>query len=461
MGRRSGHATARGLFADPLARLFLCFSVVFGASLLFTLPPMQMPDEMTHFFKADAIAEGSLVARRFDAENAGSDLPEPVSNFGWHYDFWDSSPPRPYGFHALTDGVTFPLTGKMVPTGYPNTAIYPPFFYLPEAACLVLARWSGLDALTGYYLARLANLLTASVLAALAIALMPRGRLFMAMLLGLPMALALSVSCSQDAIQTACAALAAAALARAEASNDRRAMVASGLLLGVVVAAKPAYVPLAFLPLFLRGGLSARLSATGLALAIVAICGLIFSRPAKVGFLISHHVDAHAQAMLVLHHPLRFAHALLLTLRVAGGLYARQFLGVLGRLNIGLPPGSYRVLALFLCLGAALSLRPGRRVRNWRSVCLREGGLLACLVATGVLVFVALYLIWTPVGAPGIDGIQGRYFLPVAIMGALLLPHAPREDGRRRGLDSAVLAVFLLFSGVVTQWAIIRHFWQV
>jgi uncharacterized membrane protein len=60
--------------------------------------------------------------------------------------------------------------------------------------------------------------------------------------------------------------------------------------------------------------------------------------------------------------------------------------------------------------------------------------LLALLVCLGVSA--SQYIVWTPVGATHVEGIQGRYFLPVALI--LLLPFAAIL--RRRRLSFAVTA---------------------
>ena len=45
------------------------------------------------------------------------------------------------------------------------------------------------------------------------------------------------------------------------------------------------------------------------------------------------------------------------------------------------------------------------------------------------MVFFSLYVIWTKVGAPVIDGVQGRYFLPLVAFLALLFPQV-RQKGQ-------------------------------
>jgi hypothetical protein len=46
----------------------------------------------------------------------------------------------------------------------------------------------------------------------------------------------------------------------------------------------------------------------------------------------------------------------------------------------------------------------------------------AAVLSSIELIFVALYLTWTPVGADRVDGIQGRYFIPLLPVLLFLLP---------------------------------------
>jgi hypothetical protein len=60
----------------------------------------------------------------------------------------------------------------------------------------------------------------------------------------------------------------------------------------------------------------------------------------------------------------------------------------------------------------------------------------ACLFAT----YLALYLTWTPVGAERIEGVQGRYLLPLLALLGLALPRLalPRATALRVGCTALV-----------------------
>jgi hypothetical protein len=75
-------------------------------------------------------------------------------------------------------------------------------------------------------------------------------------------------------------------------------------------------------------------------------------------------------------------------------------------------------------------------------------------------IFCALYLFWTPVGSGMVEGLQGRYFLPLYWLGWLSIPHLTVDDGVVRRLRWVTLAVQVLLAG----WAIyvtFHRYWAV
>lgn len=443
---------------DRLALTYLVLMPLCGITLLLTLPPLQMPDELTHLLKAEAISQGDWVAHRLNAHDAGSLLPEGLVRFAWTANNTVYPPRRPYAFVNLIGDTRARFDGPYVPAGYPNTAIYPPFFYFPSAVALGIARVLGAPVFFAYLCVRLAVLLTASFLGACAIAWATRARLLLALLLSLPMDMGLFVSCAQDGVQIATAALVAVGLGRC---TTDRGLIATALLLGLVIAAKPAYLPLAFLPMTCmsagRHKMRMAVVASCLAMLVPLICTVLFTHPAKVGFRVADHVAAPVQLMYVVRHPLHAAHILASTLRLMGWTYMRQFVGVLGRLQVDLGAVSDGAAVAALLVAALSGIgKTGKGLVSWRNAA--TGGILAGSI---LAVFMALYMIWTPVAAPLIEGIQGRYFIPIAIMMTLLFPQSPEglPVGRTPLRQAVFLGGFMVAGAMTAQRAIMAFYW--
>jgi uncharacterized membrane protein len=277
-------------------------------------------------------------------------------------------------------------------------------------------------------LARLANVLAFAALGALALWLAARGRLLLLITLSLPMTIWLAGSVSPDGLTVAVTALGVALLTR-----ERPIAFACGCAaLAVLVLQKPPFLPLALLPLVVPGGFDARSRARRAGGALgVALPGLLWSaavaawvsvpllpgQPYHPGPLwpgdprpLFRSAIAGAQIIVILHHP--FAVALFPTTAGGRALHVLwlQFIGVLGPLSIRLPRALYAVWPAAIISGiAAVAAEPRAQAARWFTAPAAALGILGSIE----LIFVALYLTWTPVGMDRVDGIQGRYFIPL------------------------------------------------
>jgi uncharacterized membrane protein len=129
----------------------------------------------------------------------------------------------------------------------------------------------------------------------------------------------------------------------------------------------------------------------------------------------------------MLEHPLHFAQAVVGTFEQKNipELW-RQLIGVLGLFDTVLRGWTYPAISLLLLATffAPLDLAPSVRHRAAMAVS-------AATLAYCIALFVIFYLVWTPLDAEMVSGIQGRYFIPivplVAIAFAALVNRAPAE----------------------------------
>src|SRR6185437_12912461 len=283
----------------------------------------------------------------------------------------------------------------------------------------------------------------------------------------------------------ACLALAAALVGQWLAGEDGRGRSVWGgaMLLGCVIALKPSLFPMAgllLLPLrriawIDRGAAATRIGAAALALALglgwtayaqreVAIpfvrgepyaAGPLFPGPAGTVF---RTTDAAAQLRVLTADPLRLVTLPLRTMREEAGTKAREAIGVLGQLDLPLPGWMYRLWTIALAaavLGDMLAnqRRDGPRVQE--TLLIAAIGV-ACLFAT----YLALYLTWTPVGAERIEGVQGRYLLPLLALLGLALPRVavPRATALRAGCTAIVVLAGLATIAILPVLAVRAYY---
>ena len=435
---------ARGRLV-PLA-VFLLLVVPLVAFCAWRVPTGEVPDEPTHVMRAASLLHGEIIGHRAASPNieTGAQDAGVIGNTGLALASVAGTgerAPLPAGASRaarLAWVRSIPWQPKPSFVSSANTAAYAPVTYIPAALGLGAAILLGAKPHAAIIGARLANVLFFAVIGALALLLAARGRLLLLMTLSLPMTIWLAGSVSQDGLAIGVAVLGAALLTRGE----KAAFWCGCAALAVLVLQKPPFLPLAILPLVVApGGLAVRRWLRPVAgAAIVALPGLMWS--VAVAALVSvpllpgepYHPGplwpgdptrlfrsaiAPAQIQVILHHPLQVA---LLPVTANGRALPSlwlQFMGILGQLSIRLPRLLYTLWSLAILSGiAALAANPRAPGRRWFIAPAAVLGILGSIE----LIFAALYLTWTPVGMDRVDGVQGRYFIPLLPILLFVLP---------------------------------------
>ena len=417
--------------------VFLVIALAWGVMQVFIVPPLQVPDEGDHWFRAWALTDGQLTADRqglvtlpgFFANTAdlytrlvggvGGMLGLPVSlegqaGFSGYEDLFNS--PGPPGTVKVASRV----------------ASYGPVGYLPQAVGVGLGRLVGAPPLTCFYLARLSNLFAAIALLFFAIRLAPFGKQLIVLLALLPMTMYELASVSCDALTISGALFFTSLLLSASTRVTlRRTDVALVLLAAAVfLNVKPGYWALVLLVLLITpaqlGGRRRFVAfVAGNVLVVVGVFLIVFlatatsARAQAVG-------GPPAQLSFILHEPLGFLGILWSNLQSDLVALTLQSIGVLGWLSIAMPPALY-LFVLVTGLGFVIRMREEVGLQPWRR---------ALLAATGVAVFltmaVALYVFLEPIGSERIY-LQGRYLAPMWLLLLLSvygIKFAQRQLGR-------------------------------
>jgi uncharacterized membrane protein len=436
-----------------IVALFALYSLISSLSIAWNLPPFMGPDEEAHLLRANAVAHGYLVCKRVrigDRVEAGAEgepnLPaaeKPFDNLRFHFNVRVIQEDYTKALHLRWDR---PLENE----GCATSAIYPPFFYLPQVLALRLGKATRQHIIATMYMARVANALACTLIGSLAILLAGRVRLFFFTVLLLPMTVSLYAISTQDGMLIVTMALAGALIARTLTAGRPmtvRELWIAATCLALAGMAKPPCLPLALIlivPQTERPRL--RFLAVGICLAVAVtwhVCMSLFvMTPLRDANTTG--VDPSAQLHFLLSNPFagfRIAYA---TLHENFMGYCRSFVGVLGSLDTYMTPAYYHMA--YVVLGIALAYTYDTCRVNGRPFVV--GITLALLVASAILTFVGLYLIWTPVGFRSTEGVQGRYFLPLAVMLPIIFtggPRARRENKAEYCIQSIALLMILCF----------------
>lgn len=447
---------------------FLLAFLLGGAAFIAVTPPGQNPDEATHFYRAWQIAqlnlvsdEASEVTDRTDDPAIGGIVPSgapAMFDAAKMTGGFDES----VKFDDLDAGELLSFTSDSAPTfvGFVNTAAYPPVAYVPQVLAIWVGELTGAPLLVTLYLGRVAGLLAGALVITAALRLAVVGRWPMLALALLPATVSQAASFSADGMTIASAFFVTALVLRmATAPHRASTWTWAGLAASFVVVAlvKPTYAPLAAIvlvvPLLNRAERTIRgASWTALAIAAAAVPTLLWARVIEfVDYGVNPANDVDLQTAYVLENPLRFVRAAfnIFVLDMPNGLTDQKgdlYRGIFGDfawLRAPLPMLFLLALVVVLVLSVLVAdpaerpvLARLRRSWLWRYV------LVGAAVGTSLGVAGALYLYYTPTYGQVVQGLQGRYFLPVLL--ALLTAFLGNRLVSERGVRTAMGVVLVL-----------------
>jgi len=431
---------------------------------------MQSPDEPVHFFRSYLITDGVWMLDR-QPDRIIAEVPEAVVDLLVAYDkliFGTGHSARQIPWRDLWRVRIDPdrtvslniATGYMLPVGY-----------LPQSVGIFIGRIFDAPPIALFYLGRLTNLIFWLAVIALALSILPApSRLLMVLALA-PMSIFLSGSLSYDSpingLSWLAVALAWRGLEADSIRQARRYYIPLAAVLLLIGTGKPAYLPL-FLLMVLPGWRAGRrvhwerLAVGGLTFvaAIMAWRWSVakyfipyeqFAPEFQPGLTAVPGADPGMQIVHILHHPFAFMNILIH--KVVSIETLREWIGTLGWLNVHLPTWAYGIFGILVML-LLISERPAYcpvAAGSWR--------LFFAAVSAAVIgaIAVALYSQWNAVGSNAINGIQGRYFIPVGI---LLLPALQYRWVKIPGatLTWAAIAVLIVIQLVMWQ-SIYRYYY--
>jgi uncharacterized membrane protein len=449
-------------------RLVLALGLAGGLLLVFVTPPFHVPDEPAHFFHAYQVATAAA-AEAGPGGAIGYRLPASLRELaelctaGVAFHPMRRLPPG-----VLAAAWRLPLAPErsvFLPAG--SLTLYTPVPYLAAAAGVAAGRLLGLGPLALLYLARLGNLAAALAVSWLAVRIAPAQRWLLALLALTPMAMFERSSASADALTGALPLLLVACLlslvlrrAAGEPAGREPPVLLVLATAFLVAAAKGVYFLLDLLVFLVPPGIRGEERAAGRARAVAglwagglgaAVAGAGISawvthRFASLGFR-QPGVDPEAQLRGVLAAPLHFLGLAAADYAHHVPRYAAGLVGNFGWLDTPLPRPAVVLWGLLLLAAALTGGDPALALAAWQ----RQ---LAVAVTGAVLLLLSLsqYVTWTPLGAGFVAGLQGRYFLPVAPVAAILFYN---RRFAARGAAGPMAAAGWLYGGLSAAFTVL------
>lgn len=442
---------------------FAVSSLLLGLLFMVVLPPLSAPDEVSHYISSYQLSnrllgkaadpEGRVYIRLQDAW--AEDMTDVLADDGSS----ESSEGEAVIFGQTVEQDTYEVlksrglggaeaeSQEMVPSYQPPVRTTP-LAYVPQALGISLGRLLGLGTLGLMFLGRIFNLLFYCGAGFLAVRRIPFGKEVLCGVGLLPMSLHLASSMSYDVMILALTGyFLAVCLDLAYRAEQVRLQdgIALAAVLAVMGPCKMVYGVIAgwclLIPVKKFGGWGRWaasavlvLGAFAVSMALVNLRTVVIYTGVENRYIIWADEPGYSFAQLV-HNPLKVLRLCYNTLAGYGEqLYSGLIGGMMGNLDpvLNVP---YVVILALTALLVILSLRkPGERlfITMKQKVWIWFLGIL-CL---GALMF-SMLLGWTPVSATMIQGVQGRYLLP--LLPAFLLTVKNDRVVRTWGKDGGIL----------------------
>jgi uncharacterized membrane protein len=466
-----------GLF--PLA-VFLILAMPSGLYLVFNVPAMWAPDGGAHVARAFQIAEGGVRPVFINHEKGvgyGGSIPLNVNdlkNYELNIVSSDGTPGAERRTKLLTAqeknaiaAITHQKISKQrILISYVNTAAYSPVAYLPNLIGIVAGTKLNLSLGHTLLLAGLTGFITYILCVAYSLFTLKHSQFKWAVMTValLPLSVFQSTVITADSFLMSISILFSALIIKGLLTDSRLTLADQILLLASVLMlplVKSVYFPLIFLILFIPKnkwpkrlyykfwiGATLALSTIGFAIWSKLVADVAASNGLVRPDAVWKYGDAKIQEKFMLHHPFGFLHAVVDYFIYRGKFFTDTLFGWLGFTYLPIP-GLAQVSG-FLALGLSVLLAGKTKAKT-----LVTGSLAIALAIVSLLIFAVLYVAFTVPMNSLVDGVQGRYFLPLTVLLIVLVATTfPKLRISDIGIDTAkatlvILIAFCLISSVI------------
>lgn len=384
---------------------------------LIAMPIFKNHDEIWHWYRAYEVSEGALISGI-----KGTTMPETVYSV-MPLEEWEG-----IKYSTLKEKSQIVLDETKEAFISAGTAsVYSPIQYIPQTIGILLGKIFTDSILSIGYMARIFNMIIAVLLTFLAIKIIPFGKKIILLIMYIPIIIEGFTSLSPDAMTISVSFLFIAYVFNLKFNPDIKQInlkhkVILAILSIIIALCKIVYIPLVGLLMLLpkEKFKSTKQKWINVVLigGIALIINLIWLKISAAYLTDFRGGDSKFQVLNILMHPINYMQMLLYSIDLNGNSYILSMFGSnlgwgeLVNLNSIIP------YALFILLIGITIIE--NDIKDKFNI-FDKTIIILIILAIGGLIFTSLYVQWTTVGSTSIQGVQGRYLLPILPLIAILI----------------------------------------
>lgn len=423
---------------------FISLAIIIGLIIVFIMPPLQMPDEDSHFKNIYSISNFNVIPIEQNG-SAGRYYPEGILKFEADSRRMIGNLDEKYTFKELyfNDALydQLPLKDQEKIFNSHSAVTASPVMYLPQVIGVwiykllysipIFGTINMMKPVHYMYAARIGNLIGFIMMGYFILKWIPTYKKVTFAILLMPMTISLAASLSYDVMVIGITLMFCAWMLKNIYSDKQMSLkeyILTVLFACILIQVKYVYFPVLFLYIldaYKKSGSKKELIVKSGILIVVPILMLAlvqFIVSINLGGVIDSTDFKTEQVKFILSNPIKYMGILINTFVTMGRFYMESFVGKFGSLDTNLPHiliVTYMMYLIILCL-----FDGAKEVKITK---LHKAMYVIITVAIIILIETGLYVMWTSIPEIGgvgheiVSGVQGRYFIPCSVLGMLLL----------------------------------------
>lgn len=393
-----------------IENIFLVVAIIFCILMYLVMPISKAHDESIHGYRIYEYISGKLI-NNGKSVTLSEGIIEALENKSFYYNIF---------FHEKSYSTQTPKINYEY-----RMAIYPPIAYVPHLIGISVSSIFTTNAMVQIYTARLCNMIACITILYFAIKIIPYGKNMLFLISLIPIAVEGYISLSADGITICSSILLISYILKLRQEKNKiigyKQITILTILSIVVAISKIVYLPMVLLLVILpkekfkKNTKWITVFSIFILSAILDILWYYFGmqKDALEGI---ENIENPATYHIIT-QPVQYITKIVFTIFTRFSIYLNELFG--GKLeyneNISVPIFPYLIFIVTLFI-----TRKKEKKQGFSFSKMEKAVFLIVLFAIVILIFTAMYVGWSRLNIPYIEGVQGRYFLPILPLGILL-----------------------------------------